>query len=66
MEEKNIVAIEIGSSKVKGALGQVSDKGIITVQAVEEEPFLEWVRYGEVSNVEEVGAVLRRIIGRLE
>ena len=51
MEEKNIVAIEIGSSKVKGALGQVSDKGIITVQAVEEEPFLEWVRYGEVSNV---------------
>ena len=66
MEEKNIVAIEIGSSKVKGALGQVSDKGVITVQAVEEEPFLEWVRYGEVSNVEEVAATLRRIIERLE
>lgn len=38
MEEKNIIAIEIGSSKIKGALGSFSPNGILTVKAVEEEP----------------------------
>ncbi len=66
MEEKSIIAIEIGSSKVRGAIGTYSPTGVLTVQAVEEEPLLEWVRYGAVSNIEEVSALLGRIIRKIE
>jgi cell division protein ftsA len=66
MEEKNIVAIEIGSSKVKGAVGRIDDRGVLTVQAVEEEPLYDWVRYGVVSNVEEVSTITARILRKLE
>ena len=37
MEPKYIVAIEIGSSKIKGAVGTVDDNGEIKVLALEEE-----------------------------
>lgn len=66
MEEKNIIAIEIGSSKIKGALGSFSPNGILTVKAVEEEPLLDWVRYGAVSNVEETSRLVNRIIRKIE
>lgn len=66
MEDKNIVAIEIGSSKVRGAIGTYSPTGVLTVQAVEEEPMLEVVRYGTVSNVEEVAMLVNRIIRKIE
>lgn len=66
MEEKNIIAIEIGSSKIKGALGSFSSSGILTVKAVEEEPMLDWVRYGAVSNVEETSQLAARIIRKIE
>lgn len=66
MEDKNIIAIEIGSSKVKGAIGTYSPAGVLTVQAVEEEHLLDWVRYGAVSNVEEVSALVARIIRKIE
>lgn len=66
MEEKSIIAIEIGSSKVRGAIGTINSAGVLTVLAVEEEPMLEWVRYGAVSNVEEVAALLGRIIRKIE
>lgn len=66
MEEKNIVAIEIGSSKVRGAIGTYSSDGVLTVNAVEEEPLLEWVRNGTVSNVEEVASLVARIIRKIE
>ncbi len=66
MEEKNIVAIEIGSSKVRGAIGTYSPSGVLTVQAVEEEPMLEMVRYGAVSNVEEVAMLVNRIVRKIE
>lgn len=66
MEEKNIIAIEIGSSKVKGALGIYSPTGVLTVKAVEEEPLLDWVRYGAVSNVEETSRLVARIIRKIE
>ena len=66
MEDKNIIAIEIGSSKVKGAIGTYSPSGVLTVQAVEEEQLLDWVRYGAVSNVEEVAALTNRIIRKIE
>lgn len=66
MEEKNIVAIEIGSSKVRGAIGSFSPSGVLTVQAVEEESMLDWVRYGTISNVEEVATLVNRIIRKIE
>lgn len=66
MEEKNIIAIEIGSSKVKGAIGSFNTGGILTVQAVEEEPLLDWVRYGAVSNVEEVATLVARVVRKIE
>jgi len=66
MEEKNIVALEIGSSKVKGAVGRIDDCGVLTVQAVEEEPLHDCVRYGVVSNVEEVATITARILRKLE
>lgn len=66
MEEKNIIAIEIGSSKVRGAIGSYNSQGVLTVHAVEEEPMLNWVRYGAVLNVEEVGALVSRIIRKIE
>ena len=66
MEEKNIIAIEIGSSKVRGAIGNYSPNGVLTVQAVEEESMLEWVRYGAVSNIEEVALLVNRIIRKIE
>lgn len=66
MEEKNIIAIEIGSSKIKGALGSYSPSGGLTVKAVEEEPLLDWVRYGAVSNVEETSRIVSHIIRKIE
>lgn len=66
MEEKNIVALEIGSSKIKGAVGRIDDLGVLNVHAVEEEPIYDLVRNGVVSNVEEVANVAARILGRLE
>lgn len=66
MEETNIIAIEIGSSRIKGALGSFSPSGILTVKAVEEEPLLDWVRYGAVVNVEETSRLVNRIIRKIE
>ena len=67
MEERNIIAIEIGSSKIKGALGTYfAPTGVLTVKAVEEEPLLDWVRYGAVSNVEETSRLVEKIIRKIE
>lgn len=67
MEKKNIIAIEIGSSKVKGAVGTVDEAtGVIEILSVEEEQMLNWVRYGAVSNVEELSKLIKRIIRKIE
>ncbi len=66
MKETKIVALEIGSSKIKGALGVVDSNGTLTVQAVEEEPIVDWVRYGVVSNAEEVARHTMNLLDRLE
>lgn len=65
-EPKTIIAVEIGSSKIRGAIGLQSPDGTLTVQAVEEEPMTDWVRYGAVSNVEEVAGLTTRIIRKIE
>lgn len=66
MNEINIVALELGSSKIKGAVGTVDSSGAVTVKVVEEEPLLDWVRYGIVSNVEEVAVLTANLLERLE
>ena len=37
--ERYIVAVEIGSSKITGAIGTRSLKGVVTVLGVDTEPF---------------------------
>lgn len=67
MSNRTIVAVEIGSSKIKGAVGTVTPDGILTVNGIEEErqPFSNYVRYGCVQNVKEVANVLNRIFMKL-
>lgn len=66
MDEKFIVAIEIGSSKIKGALASIKPSGTLNVLAVSEEPLVDSVRYGQIKNVEEVSSCIDRIRRRLE
>lgn len=66
MEEKLIVALEIGSSKIKGAVGSVDTAGNVTVKAIEEEKFVDSVRYGLIRNVAEVADAVSAVISRLE
>lgn len=61
-----IVAVEIGSSKIKGAVGQVDLSGILTVKGIEEEhQHPNHVRHGCVQNVKEVANELNRVITKL-
>lgn len=66
IEPKTIIAVEIGSSKIRGAIGTLGSDNTLTIQAVEEEPMTDWVRYGAVSNVEEVAGITNRIIRKIE
>lgn len=66
METRYIAAIEIASSKIKGAVGSVDSEGRLTVLAVEETPSYDNVRYGRVQNIREVTAAVNDIIQRLE
>lgn len=66
MEEKYIVALEIGSSKIKGAVGTVDSTGALSVKDVEEERLLDGVRYGCIRNVVETANAIRNVISRLE
>ena len=66
MEQKYIVALETGSSKIRGAIGTVDTSGVLTVKAVEEERLVDGVRYGCVRNVAEVSQAITNILGRLE
>ncbi len=61
-----IVAVEIGSSKIKGAVGQVDPSGTLIVKGIEEEhQHPNYVRYGCVQNVREVANELNRVITKL-
>lgn len=66
MSNRKIVAVEIGSSKIKGAVGEVAPDGTLTVTHIEEErQSPNYVRYGQVQNPKEVANVLNRIILKL-
>ncbi len=67
MEPRYIVAIEIGSSKIHGAVAQVdSDSGAIQVIASEVQHAANSVRHGRVSNVQEVSDLVNGIVRKLE
>jgi len=66
MDQKYLIALEVGSSKIRGALGVVDHQGILTVKAIEEERLVDSVRHGCVCNVGEVAASVSSILQRLE
>ena len=66
--EKNqyIVALEIGSSKIVGAIAGKDSAGYLSVRYLQEEKSLNSVRYGIVQNVENIKSSINRIIRNLE
>lgn len=66
MDDKQIIAIEIGSSKIKGAIGSVENSGTVTVKAVEEMPLIDSVRYGQLGNVGMAASTLRNILQKID
>ena len=65
--EKNqyIVALEIGSSKIVGAIAEKTS-GYLSVKHLQEEEHLNSVRYGIVQNVENIKSAINRILKNLE
>ena len=66
--EKNqyIVALEIGSSKIVGAIAEKTSAGYLSVKHLQEERHLNSVRYGIVQNVENIKSSINRIVKNLE
>lgn len=63
--ERYIVAIEIGSSKIRGAIATRSLKGVVTVLGVDTEPLTGSVKRGFVVRPEEVASKVKRLITKL-
>ncbi|MDE5744681.1 MAG: cell division protein FtsA, partial [Paramuribaculum sp.] len=66
MDTTNIVALEIGSSKICGAVGTVDAEGTLTVKIVEEEPLTDSVRYGQPRNIKVASASIQRILRKIQ
>lgn len=66
MDPTYVIALEIGSSKIRGAAGTVDAQGILNVVALEEEPLVDCVRYGAIRNIEEVSRRISRIVRKIE
>lgn len=65
-DKKYIVAFEIGSSKIRGAVGKVDDNGVLSIVAIEQEPLIDSVRYGSVRKVPDVSDRILSITRKLE
>lgn len=61
-----IVALEIGSSKIVGAIAEKTSAGYLSVKHLQEEKHLNSVRYGIVQNVENIKSSINRILKNLE
>lgn len=67
MATQHIVAIEIGSSKVVGAVAEKSSSGYIYIDKLEVEPLsVTAVRYGCIQNVEAVKGCVNNVLKKLE
>ncbi|MBR1543458.1 MAG: cell division protein FtsA [Muribaculaceae bacterium] len=60
-----VVAIEIGSSKIVGAVAEKSSSGVLNVRNLEREDVKNCVRYGCVQNITTTRACVNRILTRL-
>lgn len=65
-KDQYIVALEIGSSKILGAVATKNPMGAVTVVALEEEKVVDCVRYGIPQNIEEIYTRVQRILRKLE
>lgn len=65
MNEIYVAALEIGSSKITGAVGLYDSERKLKILAVEQEESRDYVRYGIIHNPEEVAARIVRILDRL-
>lgn len=61
-----IVAIELGSSKIAGAVGRKRSDGSLQVMAYASEPVSGFVRRGVVYNIDKTAQCLTDLINRLE
>ena len=61
-----IVALEIGSSKIVGAIAEKSPSGYVQVNHLEVEKLINSVRHGCVQNVENTKGAINRVIKKLE
>jgi cell division protein FtsA len=66
MEPKYIVAIEIGSSHIKIAIGTVDNDGVLSLLGIESDQAVEIVRYGNIQNVDDVSNRIKSLIRKLE
>jgi len=66
MDARYIAVLEIGSSKVKGAVARVDSDGGATLVAMHEVKTINCVRHGRVQNVQEVTARVEEVLRRLE
>ena len=66
MNNQYIVALEIGSSKIVGAIAEKTPAGFLSVKHLQEERHLNSVRYGIVQNVENIKNSINRILKNLE
>lgn len=65
-QSQYIVAIEIGSSKIVGALAEKSPSGMLSLTRLVEEKMTNCVRYGTILNVENVKSGIMRLLKDIE
>ena len=65
MEEKVIVAIELGSSKISGVAGQIMTDGSLKVLAYADVPSSSCIRHGAVYNLDKTANAIAEVVERL-
>ena len=65
-EDKFIVALEIGSSKVTGVAGRKEPDGAIRVLAYAQEPSAAFIRKGSIFNPDKMAQCIKSIKKKLE
>lgn len=65
MEEKVIVAIELGSSKISGVAGQIMNDGSLKVLAYAGVPSSSCIRHGAVYNLDKTANAIAEVVERL-
>ncbi len=66
MDSTYLVALELGSSHIRGAIGTVDAEGTLTLLATEDEYVADAIRYGWIQNVDDVSNRINRLIRKLE